>query len=184
MHVHLHCTCTCVSCIISHIFSKGHGGVIPPPNGVRSCKNTAAGLQRGHNTSLGDRDALLLHRLVDAGTVLVVHLSGWNHYNNHNYSRLWNHNKQLVLSLHLSHLLTCISRKCILKKIRIYVCLWLTLHTLILSFYLILFLVCYTLDTCSSHTYSLYKCVYTCTNLVKFIDHADSFVSQHQCSSL
>lgn len=46
-----------------HILCKGLGRVIATANGVGSCNNRAPCLQAGHNASLGDRDALLLHGL-------------------------------------------------------------------------------------------------------------------------
>lgn len=42
--------------------------------GVGGGDDGAASLQGGNNAGLGDGDALLLHGLVDAGSVLVIHL--------------------------------------------------------------------------------------------------------------
>ena len=47
-----------------------------PTYGVGGGDDGAAGLQGGDDAGLGDGDALLLHGLVDAGPVLVVHLRG------------------------------------------------------------------------------------------------------------
>lgn len=47
--------------------------------GVGSSYDSAAGLQRGNDASLGDGDALLFHGLVDAGPVLVIHLHNTGH---------------------------------------------------------------------------------------------------------
>ena len=46
-----------------HILSKGARGVVAAPNGIGSCNDRAARLQTGHNASLGNGDALLLHCL-------------------------------------------------------------------------------------------------------------------------
>ena len=43
-------------------------------DGVRRSNHGAPGLQRGDDAGLGDGDALLLHGLVDARPVCVVHL--------------------------------------------------------------------------------------------------------------
>lgn len=48
--------------------------------GVGSSYDGAAGLQGGNDASLGNGDALLFHGLVDAGSVLVIHLHNtWHH---------------------------------------------------------------------------------------------------------
>lgn len=46
-----------------HIPCKGLGRVVATANGIGSCDDRAPCLQAGHNTSLGDGDALLLHGL-------------------------------------------------------------------------------------------------------------------------
>lgn len=54
----------------------------PNPHGCRAWRtygvgrgnDGAASLQGGDDAGLGDGDALLLHGLVDAGSVLVIHL--------------------------------------------------------------------------------------------------------------
>ena len=61
-----------------HILSKGARGVVAAPNGIGSCHDRAARLQTGHNASLGNGDALLLHCLHThmplALTPAMVHL--------------------------------------------------------------------------------------------------------------
>ena len=57
--------------ISSHSLEKVREGSYLPPRGL---DDGATCLQRGHDASLGDGDAPLLHGLVDAGRVLVVHL--------------------------------------------------------------------------------------------------------------
>jgi hypothetical protein len=42
--------------------------------GIGSSYDSAAGLQGGDDAGLGDGDALLLHGLMDTGSVLVIHL--------------------------------------------------------------------------------------------------------------
>jgi hypothetical protein len=46
------------------------GGVVAASLGVGSSDHCASGLERRHDASLGDRDALLLHRLVNTCPVL------------------------------------------------------------------------------------------------------------------
>lgn len=46
----------------------------PCTYGVGSSNDGTARLQGGDNAGLGDGNALLLHGLVDAGPILVVHL--------------------------------------------------------------------------------------------------------------
>ena len=56
------------------IISEVQGIVVVAFQGVGSSNNGAASLEGGHNTCLGDVDALLLHGLVNGGTILVIHL--------------------------------------------------------------------------------------------------------------
>ena len=58
----------------THVLGEGHGGVVAASDGVGSGEDATAGLEGGDNPCLGDRDTLLLHRLVDTGPVLVIHL--------------------------------------------------------------------------------------------------------------
>lgn len=57
-----------------HVLCKGEGGVVPPGDGVTGSDDGAPGLQGGDDAGFGDGDALLLHGLVDAGPVCIVHL--------------------------------------------------------------------------------------------------------------
>ena len=66
-----HSDCNCSK---AHILGKGHGGVIATPNGVRRGDDGAASLEGCHDPRLRDGNTLLLHGLVDAGTILVIHL--------------------------------------------------------------------------------------------------------------
>ena len=63
------------ACDVHHYYltfsEKVREGSYLPPRGL---DDGATCLQRGHDASLGDGDALLLHGLVDAGPVLIVHL--------------------------------------------------------------------------------------------------------------
>ncbi len=44
-------------------------------DGVGGCDDGASGLQRGDNAGLGDGDTLLLHGLMDARPVSIIHLA-------------------------------------------------------------------------------------------------------------
>ena len=57
-----------------HILGEGDGGVVAALDGVGGGDHRAPRAQRRGDPSLGDRDGLLLHGLVDRGAVGVVHL--------------------------------------------------------------------------------------------------------------
>ena len=63
--------CRRVSISIGAIYKAAYGIL---SRRVSHGDDGATCLQRGHDASLGDGDALLLHGLVDAGPVLIVHL--------------------------------------------------------------------------------------------------------------
>ena len=58
------------------------GGVVAASLGVGSSDHSASGLERRHDASLGDRDALLLHRLVNTCPVLS-HTPTYTHIHRH-----------------------------------------------------------------------------------------------------
>ena len=57
-----------------HIIIEVELRLVNTADRVSGCNNRAASLERRNNTSLGDRDGLLLHGFVDRGSVLFVHL--------------------------------------------------------------------------------------------------------------
>ncbi len=57
-----------------HVLLERDRGVVAAPNRVRGGDDGTPGLQRRDDARFGDRDRLLLHRLVDGRPVRVVHL--------------------------------------------------------------------------------------------------------------
>ena len=56
------------------VVSQRLGTVISSSKGVASGKDRGTGIESGVDTSLSDRDSLLLHSFVNSGLILNVHL--------------------------------------------------------------------------------------------------------------
>ena len=57
-----------------HILRESLSGIIPAPDWVGSSNDSASRLQCGDDTCFGDRNALLFHGFVNAGSVGISHL--------------------------------------------------------------------------------------------------------------
>ena len=63
--------------LLTYIFWEGERGVVSSTDGVSSRHDAASSLEWGDDARLGDGDTLLLHSLVNTGTIWIIHLCKW-----------------------------------------------------------------------------------------------------------